>query len=346
MSKIDSEENNTFNIQDTIDKCVKRFGKGSIMQLDSYETFFDGTIVSSGSLGIDIASGIGGFPLGRIIEIYGAESSGKTTLALHTIAQAQKLNLPCAFIDSEHALDLKYAQNLGVQKKSLLLSQPDYGEQALEILHCLINSEVKVIVIDSVASLVPKAEVDGSIGDSHMGLQARLMSQALRKLTPDIKKNNVLVIFINQTRSKIGIVYGSNETTSGGVALKFYASMRINIKKIKSLISGDSTPYGSRIKVKFIKNKVAPPLTEVEFDLIYGKGIDYLGEVIDVSIEKKFIAKAGSWYKYNDTQLGQGKINVVKYLEDHGDIKQLLEEKILSEQYYYINAKDKKLEKK
>lgn len=310
-----------------IQQIEKQFGKGSIMQMNNREVE-QVEVVSTGSLKIDDALGIGGLPRGRIIEIYGPESSGKTTLALQVVANTQKLGGSAAYIDAEHALDPTYAQKLGVNLDEILLSQPDNGEQALEITDALVRSgAIDVIVIDSVAALVPKAEIEGEMGDSHMGLQARLMSQALRKLTANIKKNNTLVIFINQIRSKIGVMFGSPETTTGGNALKFYASVRMDIRRIGSIKKGDEI-VGNETKVKIVKNKMAPPFKEVVFDILYGEGVAKLNEILDLSVEFKFIDKAGAWYSLNGEKIGQGKDNAKEYLKNNPEVADELEAKI------------------
>ena len=291
----------------------KQFGKGSIMRMGDkgYAETID--VVSTGSLGLDVALGIGGLPKGRIVEIYGPESSGKTTLTLHAIAECQKAGGIAAFIDAEHALDPIYAKKLGVNIDDLIISQPDTGEQALEIADMLVRSgTVDIVIVDSVAALTPKAEIEGDMGDSHMGLQARLMSQALRKLTANIKKANTLVVFINQIRMKIGVMFGSPETTTGGNALKFYASVRLDIRRTGSIKKGDEI-LGNETKVKVVKNKMAPPFKITEFDILYGEGISRLGEVIDLGVKYDIISKAGAWYSYNDDRIGQGKENVRNY---------------------------------
>ena len=303
-------------LEAALSQIERAYGKGSIMKLG------EGPIrhieaISTGSLGLDIALGIGGIPRGRVIEIYGPESSGKTTLTLHAIAEAQKKGGICAFIDAEHALDPEYAQKLGVNVESLLISQPDAGEQALEIADTLVRSgAVDLIVIDSVAALVPRAELEGEMGDHHVGLQARLMSQALRKLTSTISKSNTTIIFINQIRMKIGVMFGSPETTSGGNALKFYSSVRLDIRRIGQIKDRDEV-VGNQTRVKVVKNKVAPPFKVVEFDIMYGKGISYNGELVDLGVKAEIIEKAGSWYSYNEERIGQGRENVKQYLEDN-----------------------------
>ena len=281
--------------------------------------------VSTGSLGLDIALGLGGLPYGRVVEIYGPESSGKTTLTLQVIAQAQKQGKTCAFVDAEHALDPIYAEKLGVDVDSLLVSQPDTGEQALEITDMLVRSNaVDVIVVDSVAALTPKAEIEGEMGDSHMGLQARLMSQALRKLTSNVKNANTLLIFINQIRMKIGVMFGSPETTTGGNALKFYASVRLDIRRIGSVKQGDEI-VGNETRVKVVKNKVAPPFKQAEFNIMYGSGIYHMGEVIDLGVKEKLVDKSGAWYAYKGDKIGQGKANAAKYLEEHPEVAEEIE---------------------
>ena len=303
----------------------KQFGKGSIMKLGADKAITEIEGVSSGSLGLDIALGIGGFPKGRVIEIYGPESSGKTTLALHAIAEAQKAGGVCGFIDAEHALDPIYARNLGVEVEDLLISQPDHGEQALEIADTLIRSAaVDVIVIDSVAALTPKAELDGEMGDSLPGLQARLMSQALRKLTASISKTNCMIIFINQIRMKIGVMFGSPETTTGGNALKFYSTVRLDIRRIGALKDREDI-IGNQTRVKVVKNKVAPPFKTIEFDILYGKGISKKGEIIDIGVEAGIIEKSGTWYSYEGERMGQGRENVKTFLEENPDISSAIE---------------------
>lgn len=314
-------------LQLTLDKIDKNYGKGTIMKLgDSVvETV---PSISSGSLGLDIALGVGGFPRGRIIEIYGPESSGKTTIAIHAIAEAQKVGGIAAFIDAEHAFDRSYAENLGVQTENLLISQPDNGEQALEITDHLIRSgAIDIIVVDSVAALTPKAEIEGEMGDSRMGLQARLMSQALRKLTATISKTNTTVIFINQLREKIGVMFGNPETTTGGNALKFYASVRIDVRRIGQLKDGEEAS-GNRTRVKVVKNKIAPPFKKAEFDLMYGTGISKVGEILDLGVEYNIIKKSGSWFSYGETKLGQGRDAVKGLIEDNPELQEELETKI------------------
>ena len=311
-----------------VGQIEKQFGKGSIMRLGKEEVPAGIPAISTGSLGLDIALGVGGVPRGRIIEIYGPESSGKTTLALHVIAEAQKAGGQAAFIDAEHALDVTYARKLGVRTDDLLISQPDTGEQALEITETLVRSgAIDVIIVDSVAALTPRAEIDGEMGDAHMGLQARLMSQALRKLTGAISKSNTTLIFINQIRMKIGVMFGNPETTTGGNALKFYASVRLDIRKISAIKEGEEVT-GGRVKVKVVKNKIAPPFREVEFDIIYGRGISKEGEVLDLGVESNLIEKSGTWYSYNGERLGQGRENAKNFLRDHPDLISDIEAKI------------------
>lgn len=306
----------------------KQFGKGSVMRLGDGGQFRDIEVVSSGSIGLDVALGIGGLPRGRVIEIYGPESSGKTTLTLQAIAEVQKLGGTAAFIDAEHALDPSYAEKLGVDVDELLVSQPDTGEQALEITDMLVRSgAVDVIVIDSVAALTPKAEIEGEMGDSHMGLQARLMSQALRKLAGNIKRSNTMVIFINQIRIKIGVMFGSPETTTGGNALKFYASIRLDIRRIGAIKKGDEI-IGNQTRVKVVKNKVAPPFKTAEFEILYGHGISLEGEIIDHGVEQGIIDKAGSWYSYGDDRIGQGKENVREFLRSNPEVAADIEAQI------------------
>ncbi|WP_417671259.1 recombinase RecA [Pseudoalteromonas tetraodonis] len=310
-----------------LSQIERQFGKGSIMKLgDNKALNIDA--VSTGSLGIDIALGIGGLPMGRIVEVYGPESSGKTTLTLQVIAEAQKEGKTCAFVDAEHALDPIYAQKLGVNIDELLVSQPDTGEQALEICDMLVRSSaVDVVIVDSVAALTPKAEIEGDMGDSHMGLQARLMSQALRKLTGNIKRSNTLCIFINQIRMKIGVMFGNPETTTGGNALKFYASVRIDIRRIGSVKEGDEV-VGNETRVKVVKNKVAPPFKQAEFIIMYGEGISKQGELIDLGVKHKIVEKAGAWYSYNGNKVGQGKSNSIKFLKENPEIADEIEGKL------------------
>jgi recombination protein RecA len=306
-------------LEAALSQIDRAFGKGSVMRLGQRESAVDADVVSTGSLGLDIALGIGGLPRGRVVEIYGPESSGKTTLALHVIAEAQKAGGTCGFVDAEHALDPGYAKKLGVNIDELLIAQPDTGEQALEIADTLVRSgAIDVLVIDSVAALVPKAELEGDMGDSHMGLQARLMSQALRKLTGSISKTNCMVIFINQIRQKIGIMFGNPETTTGGNALKFYASVRLDIRRISSLKDRDQI-VGNQTRVKVVKNKMAPPFKVVEFDIMYGEGISKAGELIDLGVKAGVIDKAGSWYSHGTTRIGQGREAARQYLKENPD---------------------------
>ena len=297
----------------------RQFGKGSIMKLGDNNTM-DVETISTGSLGLDIALGAGGLPLGRVVEIYGPESSGKTTLTLEVIAEAQRKGKVCAFIDAEHALDPVYAEKLGVDINELLISQPDTGEQALEIVDMLtLSGAIDVIVVDSVAALTPKAEIEGDMGDSHMGLQARMLSQAMRKLTGNLKRSNTMLIFINQIRMKIGVMFGSPETTTGGNALKFYASVRLDIRRIGAVKNGDEI-VGNETRVKVVKNKVAPPFKQAEFQILYGQGINSLGELIELGVKHGFVEKAGAWYSCNGERIGQGKANAAKYLEEHPEM--------------------------
>ncbi len=322
------DENRSKALAAALAQIEKSFGKGSIMRLGDGEVVNDIQVVSTGSLGLDIALGVGGLPRGRIVEIYGPESSGKTTLTLQVIAETQKLGGIAAFIDAEHALDPQYAQKLGVNVSDLLISQPDTGEQALEIADMLVRSgSVDIVVIDSVAALTPKAEIEGEMGDSHMGLQARLMSQALRKLTGNIKRTNTLVIFINQIRMKIGVMFGNPETTTGGNALKFYASVRIDIRRTGAIKKGEEV-IGSETKVKVVKNKVAPPFKQAEFDILYGEGISREGEIIELGVANKIVDKAGAWYAYNGEKIGHGKDNARDYLREHPEIAREIENKV------------------
>ena len=328
MSNIADQAEKAKALQAALAQIEKQFGKGSIMRLREGEAVEDIQTVSTGSLGLDIALGVGGLPRGRVIEIYGPESSGKTTLTLQVIAEMQKTGGTCAFVDAEHALDPQYAQKLGVNLQDLLISQPDTGEQALEIVDSLVRSgAVDLIVIDSVAALTPKAEIEGDMGDSLPGLQARLMSQALRKLTATIKKANCMVIFINQIRMKIGVMFGSPETTTGGNALKFYASVRIDIRRIGSIKRGDEV-IGNETKVKVVKNKVAPPFKDATFDILYGEGISRLGEIIDLGVQAKIVDKAGAWYSYNGEKIGQGRDNTREFLRENPDLAREIENKI------------------
>jgi recombination protein RecA len=311
-----------------LSQIEKQFGKGSIMRLGENEVAQDIQVVSTGSLGLDIALGVGGLPRGRVVEIYGPESSGKTTLTLQIIAEMQKLGGTAAFIDAEHALDPQYAQKLGVRVEDLLISQPDNGEQALEITDMLVRSgSVDVVVIDSVAALTPKAEIEGEMGDAQMGLHARLMSQALRKLTANIKRSNTLVIFINQIRMKIGVMFGNPETTTGGNALKFYASVRLDIRRTGSIKKGDEV-IGNETRVKVVKNKVAPPFKEAHFDILFGEGISREGEVVELGVLHKLVEKSGAWYSYKGEKIGQGKDNAREYLREHPEIAFEIENKV------------------
>ncbi len=319
------DDNKAKALSAALSQIEKQFGKGSIMRMGDGSVAEDLQVISTGSLGLDLALGVGGLPRGRIVEIYGPESSGKTTLTLQVVAEAQKLGGTCAFIDAEHALDPVYAQKLGVNVSELLISQPDTGEQALEIADMLVRSgAVDVIVVDSVAALTPKAEIEGEMGDSHVGLQARLMSQALRKLTANIKRTNTLVIFINQIRMKIGVMFGNPETTTGGNALKFYASVRLDIRRIGSIKKGEEV-IGSETKVKVVKNKVSPPFKEAIFDILYGQGISREGEIIELGVAHKLIDKSGAWYAYQGEKIGQGKDNAREYLREHPDIAREIE---------------------
>ncbi|MDO8890464.1 MAG: recombinase RecA [Sulfurimicrobium sp.] len=322
------DDNKSKALAAALSQIEKQFGKGSIMRLGDHAASQDIQVVSTGSLGLDIALGVGGLPRGRVVEIYGPESSGKTTLTLQVIAEMQKLGGTAAFIDAEHALDPQYAQKLGVKVADLLISQPDTGEQALEIADMLVRSgSVDIVVIDSVAALTPKAEIEGEMGDSHMGLQARLMSQALRKLTANIKRTNTLVIFINQIRMKIGVMFGNPETTTGGNALKFYASVRLDIRRTGAIKKGDEV-IGSETRVKVVKNKVAPPFKQAEFDILYGEGISREGEIIDMGVDHKFVEKSGAWYSYKGEKIGQGKDNAREFLREHKDIASEIEAKV------------------
>jgi recombination protein RecA len=315
-------------LQAALAQIEKQFGKGSIMRLGEGEVVEDIQVVSTGSLGLDVALGVGGLPRGRVVEIYGPESSGKTTLTLQVVAEMQKLNGVAAFIDAEHALDIQYAQKLGVNLQELLISQPDTGEQALEIVDSLCRSgAVDLIVVDSVAALTPKAELEGEMGDSLPGLQARLMSQALRKLTATIKKSNCMVIFINQIRMKIGVMFGSPETTTGGNALKFYASVRLDIRRIGSIKKGEEI-VGNETRVKVVKNKVAPPFKEAEFDILYGEGVSREGEIIDLGVAAKIVDKSGAWYSYQGEKIGQGKDNSREFLRENPELAREIENKV------------------
>jgi recombination protein RecA len=315
-------------LESALAQIERNFGKGSIMKLGQREAAMDIEAISTGSLGLDIALGIGGLPKGRVIEIYGPESSGKTTLALHVIAEQQKLGGICAFVDAEHALDPGYARKLGVDVDELLISQPDAGEQALEIVDTLVRSgAISVIVIDSVAALTPKSELEGDMGDSSLGVHARLMSQAMRKLTGSISRSKCMVIFINQIRMKIGVMFGSPETTTGGNALKFYSSVRLDIRRIGSIKDRDEV-VGNTTRVKVVKNKVAPPFRQVEFDIMYGEGISKMGELVDLGVKAGVVEKSGSWFSYGDQRIGQGRENAKTFLRENGDIALEIEDKI------------------
>lgn len=318
-------------LNEALKKIEKEHGKGSVMKLGE-TTGLDVDSIPTGVIGLDIAAGVGGLPRGRIIEVYGPESSGKTTVTLHCIAEAQKRNGIAAFIDAEHALDPVYARSLGVDVDNLIISQPDTGEQALDIAESLIRSgAIDILVIDSVAALVPKAEIEGDMGDSHVGLQARLMSQALRKLTGSIKKSNCVVIFINQLREKVGVMFGNPETTTGGRALKFFSTMRIEVRRVDSIKQGDKI-LGNRTRIKIVKNKVAPPFKQIEFDIMYGTGISKSGDLLDVAVGIDVIKKAGAWYSYNDEKMGQGRENSKNFLEENEDIAAEIEDKV--REYY------------
>ena len=341
MDNMSIEKEKLQALNQALGKIEKDFGKGSVMRLGE-ATSMNIDVISTGSIGLDIAVGIGGLPKGRIVEIYGPESSGKTTVALHTVAEAQKNGGIAAFIDAEHALDPVYAKALGVDIDNLIISQPDTGEQALEITEALIRSgAIDIIVIDSVAALVPKAEIEGDMGDSHVGLQARLMSQALRKLTGSIKKSNCVAIFINQLREKVGIMFGNPETTTGGRALKFYSSVRLDVRKIDTIKQGDKI-LGSRTRVKVVKNKVAPPFKQAEFDIMYGEGISKIGDLLDIAANVDIVKKSGSWYNYQDIKLGQGRENVKKFLADNMDLTNEIEEKV--RKYYKLGPEYRDLE--
>ena len=332
------DENKKKALDAALAQIEKQFGKGSVMRMDDTNVVEGIQSVSTGSLGLDIALGIGGLPRGRVVEIYGPESSGKTSLTLSVIAQMQKVGGTAAFIDAEHALDTQYAAKLGVNIQDLLISQPDTGEQALEIADMLVRSgSVDVVVIDSVAALTPRAEIEGDMGDSHMGLQARLMSQALRKLTGNIKKTNTLLIFINQIRMKIGVMFGNPETTTGGNALKFYSSVRLDIRRIGAIKKGDEV-IGAETRVKVVKNKVAPPFRQAEFDVLYGEGISREGEIIDQAVNLDLIEKSGSWYSYEGNKIGQGKDNVREYLKENPAVSDEIELKI-KEKANIVNSK-------
>ena len=322
-----AQDDKTAALANALAQIERQFGKGSIMKMGDFEKLAI-EVIPTGSIALDLALGVGGVPRGRVVEIYGPESSGKTTLALHIIAEAQKLGGTAAFVDVEHALDPTYAQGLGVDLDNLLLSQPDTGEQALDIAEMLVRSNaVDVVVVDSVAALVTKAELEGDMGDTHVGLQARLMSQALRKLTAAISRSKCVMIFINQLREKVGVMFGSPETTSGGRALKFYASVRLDVRKLEQIKIGQEV-VGSRTRVKVVKNKVAPPFRQAEFDITYGKGISKMGSILDVALERNIVAKSGSWYTYGDIRVGQGRENSKAYLEEHTELADEISEKI------------------
>ncbi len=322
------DENRKKALAAALTQIEKQFGKGSVMRMGDAGAVRDVDVISTGSLGLDLALGIGGVPRGRVIEVYGPESSGKTTLTLHIVAEAQKAGGTAAFVDAEHALDPGYASKLGVNMDELLVSQPDTGEQALEITDMLVRSgAVDIVVVDSVAALTPKAEIEGEMGDSHVGLQARLMSQALRKLTGNIKRSNAVVIFINQIRMKIGVMFGSPETTTGGNALKFYASVRLDIRRTGSIKKGDEV-IGNETRVKVVKNKMAPPFRQAEFDILYGEGISREGEIVDLGVKADVIEKSGAWYSYDGNRIGQGKDNVRVFLRENADLAAAIEKRI------------------
>ncbi len=324
-------------LEGALTQIERAFGKGSIMRMGQ-RTNDHVDVVSTGSLGLDIALGIGGLPRGRVVEIYGPESSGKTTMALHAIAEAQKKGGTCAFIDAEHALDPGYARKLGVDIDSLLISQPDAGEQALEIADTLVRSgAIDVLVIDSVAALVPRAELEGDMGDSHVGLHARLMSQALRKLTGTVSRSNTMIIFLNQIRMKIGVMFGSPETTTGGNALKFYASVRLDIRRIGQIKEKDEV-VGNQTRVKVVKNKMAPPFKQVEFDIMYGEGVSKMGELIDLGVKANIVEKSGAWFSYDSTRIGQGRENSKQFLRDHSDMAEAIEQRIRAQAGVVANA--------
>lgn len=315
-------------LDNALSQIEKNYGKGTVMKLGDTSAHMHVETVSTGSISLDIALGLGGLPKGRIIEIYGPESSGKTTVALHCVAQVQKLGGIAGFIDAEHALDPAYAKNIGVDIDNLYISQPDSGEQALEITETMVRSgALDIVIVDSVAALVPKAEIDGEMGDSHVGLQARLMSQALRKLTSVVGKTNCIVIFINQLREKVGVMYGNPETTTGGRALKFYSSVRLDIRRIQALKQGDEI-VGNRTRVKVVKNKIAPPFKEAEFDIMFGEGISRVGDIIDIATDKDIIVKSGSWYSYNGNKIGQGRENAKQYLKENPEVYSAIEEQV------------------
>jgi len=325
--KVDPSKNRAVDL--AVSQIEKQYGKGAIMRMGEEAMPGGFPVISTGSLSLDIALGVGGLPKGRVVEIYGPEASGKTTLALHVVSEAQKKGGIAAFIDAEHALDVHYARKLGVKIDDLLISQPDTGEQALEITEILVRSgAVDVVVVDSVAALVPKAEIEGEMGDAHMGLQARLMSQALRKLTATISKSNTIVIFVNQIRMKIGIMFGNPETTTGGNALKFYSSVRLDVRRIASIKQGQDV-VGSRTKVRVVKNKVAPPFKEVEFDLIHGEGISREGDILDLAVEKNMVEKSGTWYNFQGQRIGQGRENAKQFLKENHQVLEAMEKEII-----------------
>ena len=341
-----AKDNRLRALEVAIEQIDRQFGKGSIMYMGDDSRPLNIDAISTGSLSLDAALGIGGIPRGRISEIYGPESSGKTTLALHCIAEAQKAGGNAAFIDAEHALDIGYAKNLGIDTNRLLVSQPDNGEQALEITETLVRSNaLAIIVIDSVAALVPKAEIEGDMGDSHMGLQARLMSQALRKLTALVSKSHVAIIFINQIREKIGVMFGNPETTTGGRALKFYTTVRLEVRRSTAIKDGTEFT-GTRTTVKVVKNKVAPPFKKTEFDIMYGKGISYIGDVLDLAVEYNIVDKSGSWYSYNKEKIGQGRENAKVFLEEHEDVLKIIADEVKDALGIGKKSVDEKVEKK
>ncbi len=326
-------------LESALQQIEKQYGKGSVMKLGDTKSNMNIETVPSGSLSLDIALGLGGFPKGRVIEIYGPESSGKTTVALHAVAEVQKRGGIAGFIDAEHALDPVYAANIGVDINNLYISQPDNGEQALEITETMVRSgAVDIVIVDSVAALVPKAEIEGDMGDSHVGLQARLMSQALRKLTAVISKSNCIVIFINQLREKVGVMFGNPETTTGGRALKFYASVRLDVRRIESLKAGGEV-VGSRTRVKVVKNKVAPPFREAEFDIMFGQGISKEGDVLDLAVEENIIQKSGAWFAYRDEKIGQGRENAKQYLKEHPEVLEEIDRKVREVYEFATEAK-------
>ena len=325
-------------LEAAISQIEKQFGKGTVFRMDDKDAVKNIDVISTGSLGLDLALGVGGLPKGRIIEIYGPESSGKTTLALQVIAEAQKTGAACAFVDAEHALDTSYAEKLGVKLPELLVSQPDSGEQALEIVDTLVRSgALEVIVVDSVAALTPRAELEGEMGDAHVGLQARLMSQALRKLTSTISKTNCMVIFINQIRMKIGVMFGNPETTTGGNALKFYASVRLDIRRIGAIKDKDDV-VGNQTRVKVVKNKMAPPFKVVEFDIMYGEGVSKMGEIVDLGVKAGVVEKSGAWFSYDGERIGQGRDNARNYLKEHPEIAAKIEKAIRANSGLVANA--------